>query len=158
MWRARRRSGACALLACCLLVGCCLLFGVAATASGAATHAAGADTSHPNVLPNCLGKPTVEPSEVILACADAGLGVRRITWLGWGSALAAGVGIAFANDCTPDCAAGHFHSYQAVLILKGAQRCGSELAYKTATVAIVGTPPTAFARPADATYPLRCAS
>jgi hypothetical protein len=137
-----------------LLASCLLLLGLAAASSASRRTS----VSAPSVLPDCLGKPTVKPSEVILACADAGLGVRAISWLGWGSALAAGVGTAFANDCTPNCAAGHFHSYQAVLILRGAQRCGTKLAYKTATVAIVGTPPTAFATPADATYPLRCAS
>ena len=115
-------------------------------------------SSSPSVVPNCLGKPLVKPSEVILACADAGLGVRAIHWLGWGSPVAAGLGTAFANDCTPSCAAGHFHSYRAVLLLGGAQRCGPAVAYRTATVAIVGAPPPAWATAGEATYPLRCAA
>jgi hypothetical protein len=112
----------------------------------------------PSVVPNCVGKPTVRPTEVVLACADAGLGVRAIHWLGWGQKSAAGLGTAFANDCTPDCAAGRFHSYRAVLILSGTQRCQGRVAYRTATVAVVGEPPQAWATPADATYPLRCAA
>ena len=75
-----------------------------------------------------------------------------------GPAVAAGVGTAFANDCSPDCAAGHFHTYRAVLLLSGSQSCGGKTAYRTATVAIVGTPPPAWQTAADATYPLRCAA
>jgi hypothetical protein len=95
---------------------------------------------------------------VILACADAGLGVRKIVWLGWGQPVAAGVGTAFANDCTPTCAAGHFHRYPAVLLLSGRQRCADKIAYRKATVAIVGESPPAWRTVADATYPLRCAA
>jgi len=132
-------------------LGACL----AALAAAGALHAAAAA---PSVVPNCLGKPVVMPSEVVLACADAGLGVERIHWLGWGSPVAAGLGSAFANDCSPNCAAGHFHSYRAVLLLSGSERCGNALAYRTATVAIVGQPPSAWMTAADATYPLRCSA
>jgi hypothetical protein len=122
---------------------------LASTAAGAAT---------PSVVPNCLGKPTVKPAEIILACADAGLGVRSLHWLAWGQARTAGLGTAFANDCTPNCAAGHFHSYDAVIVLSGSQRCDGVTAYRTAQVAIVGSPPAAWTTVANATYPLRCVS
>ncbi len=134
---------------------CCL---AASAACGAGVAAAQPALARPTVSLSCLGKPTVKPSEVVLACADAGLGVRRIVWLGWGQPVAAGVGTAFANDCTPTCAAGHFHTYRAVLLLGGAQRCAGKIAYRTATVAIVGAPPPAWTTAADATYPLRCAA
>ena len=117
----------------------------------------GADGATHSAVPNCLGKPVAAPSQVVLACADAGLGMRAIHWLGWGGALAAGVGTAYANDCTPTCAAGHFHDYRGVLLLSGSQNCDGRLAYRTATVAIVGEPPQAWSTAADATYPLRCA-
>jgi len=42
--------------------------------------AAASIRSTPTVSLDCLGKPTVKPSEVVLACADAGLGVRHIRW------------------------------------------------------------------------------
>jgi len=29
-------------------------------------------------LPDCLGKPQVRPSEIVLACADANFGVRLV--------------------------------------------------------------------------------
>ena len=133
-----------------------MLFAAVAVALAAA-GGAGA-SARPLVAPNCLGKPTVKPAEVVLACADAGLGVRGIVWLGWGQPVAAGVGTAFANDCTPTCAAGHFHTYRGVLLLSGSQRCAGRIAYKTASVAVVGEPPQAWATAADATYSLRCAA
>lgn len=125
---------------------------------GASVASAKPNVTKPTVSLTCLGKPIVKPSEVVLACADAGLGVRSIVWLGWGQPVAAGVGTAFANDCTPTCAAGHFHTYRAVLLLSGTQRCGGKIAYRKATVAIVGEPPRAWTTVADATYPLRCAA
>jgi hypothetical protein len=127
-----------------------VLFGSLSAGAGAATR--------PAVSLDCLGKPTVKPAEVILACADAGLGVRKIAWLGWGEPVAAGLGTAYANDCTPTCVAGHFHTYRAVLLLSGAQPCHGKVAYRQATVAIVGEPPAAWRTAADATYPLRCAA
>jgi hypothetical protein len=73
------------------------------------------------------------------------------------TAAAAGVGTAFANECTPTCAAGRVHTYRAVVLLNGSQRRHGRVAYRTATVAIVGQPPAAWKTPADATYQLRCA-
>ena len=73
------------------------------------------------------------------------------------TAAAAGVGTAFANECTPTCAAGRVHTYRAVVLLNGSQRRHGRVAYRTATVAIVGQPPAAWKTPADATYALRCA-
>jgi hypothetical protein len=122
-----------------------------------AVFAGAANAASPVESLDCLGKPIVKPAEVIFACADANAGVRKIVWLGWGSPTAAGVGTAYANDCTPTCAAGHVHTYRAVVLLSGSQSCHGKLAYKTATVAIVGEPPAAWKTAADATYPLRCA-
>jgi len=129
----------------------------AALLSTLAGGAGAGRTAPPSVSLDCLGKPVVKPSEVILSCADAGTGVRKITWLGWGEPTAAGVGTAFANDCTPNCAAGHVHTYRGVILLGGAQSCHGKVAYRTAAVAIVGEPPAAWKTAADATYPLRCA-
>ena len=126
---------------------------VAPVAGGTAVSGA----KRPTVSLDCLGKPTVKPAQVVLACADANLGMKNIVWLGWGDPVAAGVGTAYANDCTPTCASGRFHSYRGVLLLSGAQACHGKIAYRTATVAIVGEPPAAWKTSADATYPLRCA-
>jgi hypothetical protein len=93
-------------------------------------------------LPDCAGKPQVRPSSVILSCADANFGVRDVAWVGWGESRAVGIGSAFVNDCSPNCAAGHFHSYPAVVIASGSRRCATnELAYTTITYAFIGPSP-----------------
>jgi hypothetical protein len=99
----------------------------------------------------------VRPAEVVLACADANFGVRRLRWTGWGSSFAAATGVAYANDCTPNCAAGHMHTYRAVLVASGTQRCpNGKTAYSKVTVAFVGPSPYPKSKPADFVYPARC--
>ena len=111
----------------------------------------------PNALPDCLGKPKVRPTEVIFACGDANFGARKLRWTGWGEAFAAAVGVAYANDCTPDCAAGKVHNYQAVLVASGSQRCpGGVVAYLQVTIAFVGPSPYPKAKPSDLVDTLRC--
>lgn len=111
----------------------------------------------PQVLPDCLGKPKVRPAEVVLACADANFGVRKLKWTGWGEPFAAATGVAYANDCTPNCAAGHMHTYQAVLVVSGTQQCpGGRTAYSRVTVAFVGPSPYPRSKASDLVYPARC--
>ncbi len=125
----------------------------------AAVAAAGASAAgHPTALPNCLGKPTVRPASVVLACADANFGLKKLSWIGWGGARAAATGTAYANDCTPNCAAGHFHDYVAVIVVDGAQKCGGRVEYRRLTIAFAGPTPYPKAKPADLVYPLRCSS
>ncbi len=72
-------------------------------------------------LSNCsmMGSPArlvSRPKAYILACADGGIGIRNLVWHGWGEAVAYGDGEYFWNDCTPDCAGGHFHTAKGTLI------------------------------------------
>jgi len=124
-----------------------------ASLAAASASAAG----HPTALPNCLGKPTVRPASIVLACADANFGVKKLSWIGWGGSRAAATGVAYANDCTPNCAAGHFHNYNAVIVASGAQKCGAVTEYRSLTIAFAGPTPYPKAKPADLVYPLRCA-
>lgn len=128
----------------------------ASLGAAALTAASGAAAAHPTALPNCLGKPTVRPSAVVLACGDGNFGVKRLHWIGWGGAAAAATGIAYANDCKPYCAAGHFRDYRAVIVADGAERCGSVTAYRRVTVAFVGRSPYPNAKVSDLVYPFRC--
>jgi hypothetical protein len=108
-------------------------------------------------LPDCVGKPTVKPTEVVLACADANFGVRKLRWTGWGASFAAATGVAYANDCKPYCAAGHMHAYQAVLVASGRQTCpGAKPSYSRVTIAFVGPSPYPRSKAADLVYPARC--
>jgi len=58
---------------------------------------------------NC-GPLVSKPVQLVLACGDGNYYLSGLRWSGWGSATAAATGKAVANDCTPYCAAGHFHS------------------------------------------------
>jgi hypothetical protein len=131
-----------------------LLVAIVLTASVAAVPAAAA--AGPTAVPDCLGKPKVRPTSIVLACADANFGIRKLHWIGWGERSAAATGVAYANDCTPTCAAGHFHTYRAVVVASGSQRCGSTTAYRTVTIAFVGPSPYPKARASDLVYPVRC--
>ncbi|HEX7527401.1 MAG TPA: hypothetical protein VF327_13885 [Gaiellaceae bacterium] len=123
----------------------------------AALALAAAFSGQPMALPDCLGKPRVRPTEVVLACADANFGVRKLRWTGWGQSFAAATGVGYANDCTPNCAAGHMHTYQAVIVASGTQRCpGGVTAYSRVAVAFVGRSPYPKSSAADMTYPARC--
>ena len=107
-------------------------------------------------LPDCLGKLRVKPTEVVLACGDGNFGIRKLSWVGWGSATAHATGTAYANDCKPYCAAGHFHTYPAVLVASGRQSCHGSPAYARVRISFPGRTPYPKAKPADLTYPLRC--
>jgi len=111
---------------------------------------------HPQALPDCLGKPRVRPAEIVLACGDANFGVRKLRWTGWGESFAAATGVAYANDCTPDCAAGHMHTYQAVIVVSGTQHCAGTTAYRRIAVAFIGPSPYPRSKAGDLIYPARC--
>jgi hypothetical protein len=75
-----------------------------ATPVQAATHV---DTGI-KVYGNCT-TPSVEPTEIVLACADGGALVNGLRWTSWTAASATAVGTLVYNDCSPNCAEGHQH-------------------------------------------------
>jgi hypothetical protein len=125
--------------------------GFVLTASVAAIAALASMTFYPGfaraastamALPDCLGNPQVKPLDVTIACGDGNFRVENIQWTGWGEPFAAGMGTATVNDCKPYCAAGHFHSYPAILIANGMQRCpNGQKAYAKVTYAFIGRSP-----------------
>jgi len=96
------------------LVLACLASAAAACGSGtsdpaaAATSAAGQSKTLPQVIDCSFDKPVVRPASLILACADLGVQVEKITWNSWAPDKAEGEGTARENTCTPICAAGHY--------------------------------------------------
>jgi hypothetical protein len=115
------------------LAFCCAAAAVPATLSA---------TSSPRALPDCLGHPQIRPTDILVTCADGGFGVDRLSWVTWGGSRAVGLGSAYVNDCTPNCAAGRFHRFAAVVIASGLQRCpNGETAYLTVTWAFIGRSP-----------------
>jgi hypothetical protein len=89
---------------------------------------------------NC-GPLVSAPKSLVLACADANYGLAGLTWHSWGHASAAATGKATANDCTPDCAAGHFHSYPASVSVSGLKACGKARYYSRLTITYPGKRP-----------------
>jgi hypothetical protein len=57
-----------------------------------------------------VGKPRVRPRQVNF-CGDGSFVLTRMKWPTWTAAGAVGNGTANINDCTPDCAEGHFHAF-----------------------------------------------
>ncbi|GAA1005416.1 hypothetical protein GCM10009551_082970 [Nocardiopsis tropica] len=78
---------------------------VTATAAGGATGGA-APAPQTTSIKACDGSPAVRPSELVLACADAGAVVSGITWDSWANDTATGSGTLTTKTCEPDCASG----------------------------------------------------
>ena len=79
----------------------------AASAQAAAASLPSVDAGI-EVYGNCK-TPSVEPAEIVLACADYNAVLEALHWTSWTAASATAVGILVYNDCTPNCAEGHFH-------------------------------------------------
>jgi hypothetical protein len=131
---------------------------VAVVAALVATSTAGAlpppPPANPKVLADCLGKPQIRPTEIVLACGDGNESIDGLTWVGWGSRFAAGRGTISINDCSPSCVAGHDHSYPVVVLTTGHERCtpSGKLAYRSVTIAFLdGKPHTTVSQ----TFPCR---
>ena len=96
-----------------------------------------ASSSLPTWLPNCQGVPQSKPTQVVFACGDGNTYAEKLTWTGWGQYYAYAQGMLVQNDCTPNCAQGHFHSRQASLTAYGKQTCpNGEIAYKSVAYTI----------------------
>jgi hypothetical protein len=70
----------------------------------------------PKVL-DCGGKVVFEPGQYVLACADYNAYFTALRWTAWTARSATAVGVYSQNDCTPDCAAGHFWSAPGTITL-----------------------------------------
>ena len=56
---------------------------------------------------------------IILACADAGIGVQDLTWTSWTASSATGQGVLWENECLPtaSCGANKFSHYPVAVTL-----------------------------------------
>jgi hypothetical protein len=72
------------------------------------------------VVFDCPGQPAqVRPHMFVVACADGNYYFDRLSWTSWTPRLASASGRLVENDCAPSCAAGHFHSFPALVVLWG---------------------------------------
>jgi len=77
---------------------------------------AGSATSLPSFY-GCQGThASIRPHSILVACGDGGYYLAQLKWSSWTAMAAAATGVAHVNDCTPDCAAGHFHAYPDVSV------------------------------------------
>jgi hypothetical protein len=74
-------------------------------AAAAASPVATESGKRVQLIANCF-KPKFKPADVIIACGDASLGARGMTWSTWTRKRADGAGTGQINDCNPDCAHG----------------------------------------------------
>lgn len=77
-------------------------------------------TAVPSVLAQCNEPgtaPAVEPSTIILACADANARLTHLVWSTWTATTATATGDFTHNTCEPDCADGTFVSAPATVHL-----------------------------------------
>jgi hypothetical protein len=92
---------------------------------GGSAHAAPArPAASPSqtVVFGCPGQHAlVKPRSFVLTCADGYAYFARLSWTSWVPGLASAKGTLVLNDCTPYCAAGHFHSYPAIVVLWGSK-------------------------------------
>jgi hypothetical protein len=132
---------------------CAALIALSALAALRPVHAQA--STRPTGLLDCVGNAPARPHDVVLTCADAIIYARRLVWTGWGEPFAAAVGEMQVNACTPNCAAGTFHSFKVVLVARGIRRCPSGVvAYSTVTYAFIGRAPPEFDPDPTVTY--RC--
>ncbi len=83
------------------------------------------------LYPTSCDNPSYRPRSIVVACGDGAFYINRIHWRRWTDHSAYGIGVGHANDCTPYCAAGHFHAYPGVVVrLGGVRYCGAHGDYE----------------------------
>lgn len=75
------------------------------------------------MLSDCTFGLQARPTQVVFACGDGGVYATGVRWLDWGAPFATATATLHANDCEPNCAAGHFHVSSVYLAVTGRQRC-----------------------------------
>jgi hypothetical protein len=71
----------------------------------------------------CEHRPRIRPKAIVVACGDGNFFVDHIRWSRWRSTSAVGTGTGHLNDCTPNCAAGHFHTFPVTVRLSRVVEC-----------------------------------
>lgn len=64
------------------------------------------------------------PAQLTLACADAGISLKALSWSSFGGSAAKGKGTLAINTCTPNCADGKFLDYAATVTASEPHSCG----------------------------------
>ena len=96
---------------------------------------------------NRCDAPSYRPRSIVLACGDGNFGLTRLRWRGWNRAVAGARGSAYANDCNPYCAAGHFYRYPVNVRASRPRRMGGVgYAYTRLRITFPGARPAGIQR------------
>jgi len=98
----------------------CAAAASAAPASRAQLEQAAGATAVPVVV-NCAVKTQVRPGSIILGCADGKAYFSGLNWTAWGSSSALASGTYAFYGCVPNCVAGPFYTFPALVVLWDAQ-------------------------------------
>ena len=85
-----------------------------------------------------------QPSSIVLACADAGIGVQDLTWTGWNPSSATGRGVFWENECVPtaSCGSTQFSRYPVMVTLSAVKASADGRWFSRLTVTwAAGRPP-----------------
>ena len=94
---------------------------------------------------NC-GPLVSKPTELVIACGDGNYFLSKLRWSGWGTPTATATGVAEANTCTPNCAAGKFKSYRMTATATRLTTCGKAKYYGYLTITYPGARPAGTAK------------
>jgi hypothetical protein len=100
--------------------------------------------------------PLVRLRSIVLACGDGNFYVTGLRWTRWDAARADGVGTGHENDCTPYCAAGHFHTYRVAVRLDRPRVCGARRAREFTRVSWAFTARKPRGAPRSGSETFRC--
>ena len=90
----------------------------------------------------CGSEQAIEPSSIVLACADGNARLQNLVWSAWGQDEAQAGGDYVINDCTPSCAGGTFHQYPGTVILGDVGNVRGTDYFTALTVQFSGTSPS----------------
>jgi hypothetical protein len=118
------------VLAVLLVVAASIPVAVTAASAGATVSRTAAQTS---IVP-CVGQPVAKPASFTLACGDGNWYLTGLDWVRWSSSVGIARGIDHLNDCTPDCAAGTFHTTSAVFVVSDPVTARGERVFSVVSV------------------------
>jgi len=87
------------------------------------------------------------PASIVFACGDGNAGLKQLVWRGWGASRASATGVRYQNDCEPNCAAGRFHEYPAMVVASAPGAVGGRNAYTMLEVTVSGPHPPQIHNP-----------
>lgn len=119
-----------------------------------ATAAAGTVARVP-VFGGCTSNVRVRPRSVTFACADGNFYATGLRWMRWGARAATATGVGRQNDCTPNCAAGHFHAYRIAVTLSRPLVCAGFDEFSRVAWRFVRSKPTGVPRTGSESFSCR---